>query len=265
MIAALRENTRGWEHDGHRWDHCGGGAMSPPAAPPKADSPVARSRGAAGLGLTLAPDPPSRAQEPGFTGTPRRLASRVSKLGFVLATLLAAAAIANPVNPVNRVKSGFRPRTNGRTSAARRRWPQPRPRHPPGVERDEERSLEDPHRRAGLVLGGGLGQPDLAHHRHAGRPRDVRDVRGAVGPGIGLLVWMWRGNAWLGAIMGAAMLLNMVAAAIAGFTLPIVLRWFKQDPAQASGVFVTTVTEVCGFFFFLGLATLMLPLISSVK
>jgi magnesium transporter len=87
----------------------------------------------------------------------------------------------------------------------------------------------------------------------------------AVGAGIGVLVWMWRGNAWLGAIMGAAMLLNMVAAAIAGFTVPIVLRWFKQDPAQASGVFVTTVTDVCGFFFFLGLATLMLPLIAGVK
>lgn len=87
----------------------------------------------------------------------------------------------------------------------------------------------------------------------------------AVGAGIGVLVWMWRGNPWLGLIISAAMLLNMVAAAIAGFTVPIVLRWFKQDPAQAAGVFVTTVTDICGFFFFLGLATLMLPLLTGLE
>jgi magnesium transporter len=80
----------------------------------------------------------------------------------------------------------------------------------------------------------------------------------AVGTAIGLLVWLWRGNAWLGIIIAAAMLLNMVAAAIAGFAIPLMLRALRLDPAQASGVFVTTVTDVCGFFFFLGLATLML-------
>ena len=83
----------------------------------------------------------------------------------------------------------------------------------------------------------------------------------AVGAGIGLLVWLWRGNVWLAAVIAAAMLLNMVAAAAAGFAVPVVLRWLKQDPAQASGVFVTTVTDICGFFFFLSLATLMLPLL----
>jgi magnesium transporter len=80
----------------------------------------------------------------------------------------------------------------------------------------------------------------------------------AVGLAIGLLVWAWRGNAWLGMIIGAAMVLNMLAAAVAGFCVPLVLRAVKLDPAQASGVFVTTVTDVCGFFFFLGLATLFL-------
>jgi magnesium transporter len=86
----------------------------------------------------------------------------------------------------------------------------------------------------------------------------------AVGLGIGLLVWLWRGNIWLGAIIAAAMLLNMVAAAVAGFAIPLLLRALRMDPAQASGVFVTTVTDVCGFFFFLGLATLMLHQLQGV-
>jgi len=86
----------------------------------------------------------------------------------------------------------------------------------------------------------------------------------AVGLAIGLLVWAWRGNPWLGAIIGAAMLLNMLAAALAGFSVPLLLRACKLDPAQASGVFVTTVTDVCGFFFFLGLATLFLPYLQGL-
>lgn len=83
----------------------------------------------------------------------------------------------------------------------------------------------------------------------------------AVGAVIGALVWAWQGNPWLGVIIGAAMLLNMIAAALAGFGVPLILKSLRLDPAQASGVFVTTVTDVCGFFFFLSLATLMLPLI----
>jgi len=86
-----------------------------------------------------------------------------------------------------------------------------------------------------------------------------------VGLAIAFLVWLWQGNIWLAAIILAAMLFNMVAAAVAGFCIPLVLRFFKQDPAQAAGVFATTVTDVCGFFFFLGLATLFLPWIKGVK
>jgi magnesium transporter len=83
----------------------------------------------------------------------------------------------------------------------------------------------------------------------------------AVGGVIGVLVWIWQGNPWLGVVIAAAMLLNMVAAALGGFCVPLVLKLFKQDPAQASGVFVTTVTDVCGFFFFLGLASILMPLL----
>ncbi|MFN3649657.1 MAG: magnesium transporter [Armatimonadota bacterium] len=83
----------------------------------------------------------------------------------------------------------------------------------------------------------------------------------AVGTLVGAAVWLWRGNPWMGLVIAAAMLLNMIAAALAGFGVPLALRKLKLDPAQASGVFVTTVTDVCGFLFFLGLATLMLPLL----
>lgn len=80
----------------------------------------------------------------------------------------------------------------------------------------------------------------------------------AIGVLMGLLVWIWRGNIWLGAVIALAMQLNMVAAALAGVAIPLMFRRFKRDPAQGSGVFVTMVTDVCGFFFFLGLATLLL-------
>jgi magnesium transporter len=81
----------------------------------------------------------------------------------------------------------------------------------------------------------------------------------AVGAGIGLLVWLWQGNPWLGAVIAVAMLLNMMAAGVAGALVPVVLRWLRIDPALASAVIVTTVTDCCGFFFFLGLATLLMP------
>lgn len=87
-------------------------------------------------------------------------------------------------------------------------------------------------------------------------------VNGAsVGVAIGLLVWAWQGNPWLGVVIAGAMLLNMLGAAVAGFCVPLALRACKLDPAQASGVFVTTVTDVCGFFFFLALASLLMPVL----
>jgi magnesium transporter len=52
------------------------------------------------------------------------------------------------------------------------------------------------------------------------------------------------------------MLLNMVAAAMSGVLIPFGLKAVKIDPALASSIFLTTVTDVAGFFFFLGLATL---------
>jgi magnesium transporter len=78
----------------------------------------------------------------------------------------------------------------------------------------------------------------------------------AIGGVVGLAGWWWQGNWMLGLVAGAAMFLNQLAAAIAGVVIPLGLKAVRLDPALASSIFLTTVTDVAGFFFFLGLATL---------
>lgn len=73
---------------------------------------------------------------------------------------------------------------------------------------------------------------------------------------VGFLGYYWVGNMVFGLVIGFAMFLNLVIATISGYFVPVLLKKFKIDPALASAVFVTTVTDVLGFFFFLGLATL---------
>jgi magnesium transporter len=75
---------------------------------------------------------------------------------------------------------------------------------------------------------------------------------------MGLVALLWFGSGQLGLVIGAAMVVNLVAAALAGILIPIALERAGIDPAVASGVFVTTVTDVVGFFAFLGLAALWL-------
>lgn len=71
---------------------------------------------------------------------------------------------------------------------------------------------------------------------------------------IGAISAVWFSNNQLGVIIGIAMVINMLCAALSGILIPIALEKFKIDPAIASSVFVTTVTDVVGFFAFLGLA-----------
>lgn len=75
---------------------------------------------------------------------------------------------------------------------------------------------------------------------------------------LGGITVVWFGSDQLGLVIAAAMIFNLLAAALAGILIPIALDRFGQDPAVASSVFVTTVTDVVGFFAFLGLATLFL-------
>jgi len=78
----------------------------------------------------------------------------------------------------------------------------------------------------------------------------------AVGLVVGVIGWIWQGNIALGAVAFAAMVLNQLSAALAGVAIPFGLKALHVDPALASSIFVTTVTDVAGFFFFLGLAVL---------
>ena len=75
---------------------------------------------------------------------------------------------------------------------------------------------------------------------------------------IGVLGYIWEGNFMFGIIISVAMLLNMIVATITGYLVPVFLKKFIVDPALASSIFVTTFTDVLGFFFFLGLATLLI-------
>jgi magnesium transporter len=69
-------------------------------------------------------------------------------------------------------------------------------------------------------------------------------------------VWAWSGSAGLCLVIGSAMVLSMTIAGVAGAGVPLVLRAIGQDPAQSSSIVLTTVTDVMGFFSFLGLASL---------
>ena len=73
-----------------------------------------------------------------------------------------------------------------------------------------------------------------------------------------LLGYIWVGNLAFGLVIGTAMFLNLIVATASGYLVPVALKKIGVDPALASAVFVTTVTDVLGFFFFLGLATVMI-------
>jgi len=75
---------------------------------------------------------------------------------------------------------------------------------------------------------------------------------------MGVIAWLWFDDHLIGLIIGIAMVVNLIVAAAFGTLIPLTLERFKIDPAVASGVFLTTVTDVVGFFAFLGLAALVL-------
>ena len=75
---------------------------------------------------------------------------------------------------------------------------------------------------------------------------------------MGVIGYVWFGNPGLGLVIAAAMVINLLVAGLAGILVPVALDRMKIDPALASGAFVTTVTDVVGFFAFLGLAVVLL-------
>ena len=78
----------------------------------------------------------------------------------------------------------------------------------------------------------------------------------------GLVAYFWHGSEYIGAVVAVAMFGNLIVAGISGASLPLILKALHVDPALASAVAVTTVTDVIGLVLYLGLATILLPLIA---
>ena len=78
----------------------------------------------------------------------------------------------------------------------------------------------------------------------------------SVGVVTGIVGYLWKGNPFFGLVIGLAMIVNMAVACISGAGIPMAMRSLGWDPAQSSSIILTTITDVIGFFSFLGLATL---------
>jgi magnesium transporter len=76
---------------------------------------------------------------------------------------------------------------------------------------------------------------------------------------LGAAAFLWKGNPWLGLIVGGALAANTLLAVSFGGLVPLILRGMRTDPALASGPLLTTVTDMCGFFFVLSFASALLP------
>ena len=86
-------------------------------------------------------------------------------------------------------------------------------------------------------------------------------ILGVVGAGV---AWFVVGSPFFGGILALAMVVNLLVAAVAATLIPIALRAMKVDPALASSVFITTLTDMFGFFAFLGLATLFVDQLAGI-
>lgn len=74
----------------------------------------------------------------------------------------------------------------------------------------------------------------------------------------GAVAYLWKGDLWLDIVLATAMFLTMMVAGLSGALVPLILKLLRIDPALASTVVVTTVTDVCGFIFLLGAAILLI-------
>jgi len=81
---------------------------------------------------------------------------------------------------------------------------------------------------------------------------------------LAVVAILWKGNPWLGLVVGSALAINTVIAVSIGGTVPLMLKRMGKDPAAASGPILTTVTDMCGFFLVLSLAAMLLPHLSGV-
>lgn len=80
----------------------------------------------------------------------------------------------------------------------------------------------------------------------------------ALGVLLAAVAYVWKGNPTLGIVVGAALMLNTLVAVAIGGSIPLLLKAMKLDPALASGPILTTITDMCGFFFVLSFASMVL-------
>lgn len=73
-----------------------------------------------------------------------------------------------------------------------------------------------------------------------------------------VIAWLWNGEPLLGVVVTIALIFNLIVAGFFGTTIPLIMKRFGKDPATSATIFITTATDVLGFFAFLGLATLVL-------
>ncbi len=89
----------------------------------------------------------------------------------------------------------------------------------------------------------------------------LKEVAAGAGNGVAVAlatsvaVYFWSGSVGLGLVIGVSMVISMTLAGLSGAAIPMVLTALRQDPAQSSSIILTTVTDVAGFFSFLGIAT----------
>jgi magnesium transporter len=89
-------------------------------------------------------------------------------------------------------------------------------------------------------------------------------LQGAIlGIMVGIGVGLWQNNPFLGLVLGLALVGNLIVAATVGTLIPLLLKYFNQDPALASSVLVTAATDAIGFLIYLSLASIFLPLIQQ--
>ncbi|MDT8375346.1 MAG: magnesium transporter [Mariprofundaceae bacterium] len=81
---------------------------------------------------------------------------------------------------------------------------------------------------------------------------------------LATVAWLWKGNPYLGLVVGGALAANTVIAVSVGGTVPLLLKRMGKDPAAASGPVLTTVTDMCGFFLVLSLASMLLPQLTGM-
>jgi len=111
-----------------------------------------------------------------------------------------------------------------------------------------------------IVRGIALGELTWANTRKALLKEAAVGIGNGVACGVlaAVIVLLYKGDPVLGLVLGMAMIINMFVAATAGTLIPLLLRALKVDPALASSVFITTLTDMFGFFSFLGLAYLFI-------